>query len=337
MDNDIKIVDVAKRAGVSTATVSRVLNNSDSVREATRRKVLAAIEELGYYPNAAAKNLRSQKSYTIGVIVSDINVSYYAEIIKGIVSVAYPNHFKVVICDADNNPDKEQDYLNLLLDRTVDAMIVAVPLLPVSKLQEYAGKGYTIGVVGMRVEDRSIPSVYTNNVEFSSQAMEHLIGQGHRDIAFLNGYPDAVDSYERLEGYLRSLRKHHIPFRPELIENGNFNEAGGYEAMMRLHAKGVKFTAVFAANDEMAFGVYAACEELGIAIPLQLAVVGVDNNRVSKFLKPALSTVEQPKHRMGAYMMETMISLLADKPVPDMTKLIASELLIRESSVSVGG
>ncbi len=332
MDNDIKIVDVAKRAGVSTATVSRVLNNSEAVKEATKRKVLEAIDELGYYPNAAAKNLRSQKSYTIGVIVPDIHSSYFAEIIKGIVSVAYPNQFKVVICDADNQAEKEREYLNLLQDRTADAMIVVTPMLPESELSSYVRKRYVIGVVGRRMKDEAIPCVYTDNVAFSIHAMRHLIGLGHRDIAFLSGYANAIDSYERLEGYMKGLMEHQIPFRPELIENGNFNERGGYEAMRRLHARGAAFTAIYSANDEMAFGVYKACEELDLPIPSRLAVVGVDNNRVSRFVHPALSTVEQPKYEMGVAIAEAIIGVVRGIPSELPVRMIPSKLLIRASS-----
>ncbi|MCP1308082.1 LacI family DNA-binding transcriptional regulator [Paenibacillus tyrfis] len=330
---DIKIVDVAAKAGVSPATVSRVLNESSSVTSKTKAKVMKAIEELGYHPNAVAKNLRSQKSMTIGVIVPDINASYFAEIIKGIENVAYASKYKVIICDAENQKEKEAEYLTLLMNRTVDAAILIAPLMSDEEICQISEKGYSLAVVGRYIEHDRIPCIYTDNVKFSKEVVQHLVENGHRDIVFLSGYAEAIDSYERLEGYLKALRDHHIPFRPELIENGNFNEEGGYEAMKRLFDKNLRFTAVFAANDEMALGVYKACAERDIAIPSQLAVVGVDNNRISKYITPTLSTVNQPKYTMGALLVEKLIDQMNENQFHDKrTFKVDSELIVRGSS-----
>ncbi|WP_138493410.1 LacI family DNA-binding transcriptional regulator [Paenibacillus pinistramenti] len=332
---DTKIVDVAAKAGVSPATVSRVLNRSSGVTEKTRLKVMQAIEDLGYHPNAAAKHLRSQKTKTIGVIAQDINSAYFTEIIKGIENMAYAQKYRVIICDSENQKEKEQEYLNLLLDRTIDGLILIVPLISDEEIIELADKGYYVAVVGRNVQHERVPCVYTDNVKFSREVVNHLVQQGHRDIVFLNGYPDAVDSFERLEGYLKALREHLIPFRPDFVENGNFNEAGGYEAMKRLLEKGLHFTAVFAANDDMALGVYRACEELGISIPQQLAVIGVDNSRISKYVNPKLSTVSQPKYTMGAILVEKFIDQMNENHFADERVFVVdSELVVRESSVS---
>ncbi|WP_028559388.1 LacI family DNA-binding transcriptional regulator [Paenibacillus pinihumi] len=330
---DAKIIDVAAKAGVSPATVSRVLNQGSSVTAKTRSKVMKAIDELNYRPNAAAKNLRLQKSLSIGVIAQDINNAYFTEIIKGIENMAYARKYKVFICDAENQADKERDYLSLLMDRTMDGVIMITPQLSDEEICEVVDKGYHIAVIGRNVEHPKVPCIYTDNVKFSRQVVEHLVEYGHRDIVFLSGYPEATDSYERLEGYLKALKDNHIPFRPELVENGDFNETGGYEAMERLFAKKLTFTAVFAANDEMALGVYRACEERGIAIPGQLAVVGVDNNRISKYLTPRLSTVNQPKYTMGAIIVEKLIDQMNENQFEDKRVFtVDSELLVRTSS-----
>lgn len=330
---DIKIVDVAAKAGVSAATVSRVLNAPEGVKEGTRQKVIRAIEELGYYPNAAAKNLRSQRTMTLGVIAQDINSAYFTEIIKGIENMAYARKYKVIICDAENQKDKEREYLSLLMDRTIDGVLMIAPLISDEEISQIAEKGYAIGVIGREIKHDRIPCVHTDNVKFSKEVVEHLMANGHRDIVFLSGYPEAIDSYERLEGYLKALRDHQIPFRPELVENGNFNENGGYEAMLRLFAKGLRFTAVFAANDEMALGVYKACAEKGVRIPDDLAVVGVDNNRISKYIKPTLSTVNQPKYTMGAILTEKLIDQMNEDTFSHKRVFVVdSEVIVRESS-----
>ncbi|GGG66857.1 LacI family DNA-binding transcriptional regulator [Paenibacillus radicis (ex Gao et al. 2016)] len=331
---DMKIVDVAKRAGVSPATVSRVLNDSSLVKERTKAKVLAAIKEMDYHPNSAAKHLRSQRTMMLGVIVPDINVSYFAEIIKGIENMAYARKYKVIICDSDNKAEKEQEYLALLPNRAVDAMILVTPLIDNAILYEYADKGHTIGIIGKTVTHERIPSCKTDNVKFSYQVVDHLIEQGHEQIAYIGGYPDSVETYERLEGYMKALKEHHIPFRPGLIDNGDFEEEGGYAALLRLLDAKTPITAVYVANDEMALGVYKACREKGIRIPEDLAVVGVDNNRITKYLLPPLSTVEQPKYTMGAIMAEKLIDRLTDNEFEDKHHfVIDSEVIIRESSV----
>ncbi|MEK3885503.1 LacI family DNA-binding transcriptional regulator [Paenibacillus sp. PL2-23] len=330
---DTKIKDVAKMAGVSPATVSRVLNDSSLVAESTKRKVKEAIEQMSYHPNATAKYLRSQKTMTIGVIVSDINVSYYAEIVKGIENMAYSRKYKVIICDAQNQKEKELGYLELLLNRTVDAMILITPMLSDETIKEYVNKGFVIGLIGRYLDHPNVPCSFTDNVKFSKQALEHLIERGHRNIAYLSGYPDAIDSYERLEGYMKALREHNIPFRPELIENGDFNETGGYHAFKRMVEKKLSFTAIYSANDEMALGVYKACAELHIMIPEQLAIVGVDNNRISKYISPQLSTVNQPKYTMGALLVEKIIDQINENQfVNQRVFKVDSELLIRGSS-----
>ncbi|MGU3470979.1 LacI family DNA-binding transcriptional regulator [Paenibacillus sp. D51F] len=330
---DVKIVDVAQRAGVSTATVSRVLNDSSGVTANTKEKVLQAIKELGYYPNAVAKNLRVQKTKTIAVIVQDINVSYFTEIIKGMENMAYVKHYKVLICDAENQPSKELEYLTLLMNRTVDAAILVAPAIPDSDILDIAGRGYAIGIVGRHIKHEGVPCIYTDNVKFSTEVVTHLVEMGHTNIAFLSGYAESIDSYERLEGYMKALKEHRLPFRPELIENGNFSEAGGYEAMERLLSRSGGFTAVYAANDEMALGIYKSCRERGIRIPEDLAVVGVDNNRISKYITPTLSTVNQPKYTMGALIVEKLIDSMNEDLFSDRRVFkVDSELLVRSSS-----
>ncbi len=330
---DIKIVDVAARAGVSTATVSRVFNHSTEVTAKTKQRVMQAIEELGYHPNATAKNLRSQKTLTIAVIVPDINVAYFTEIIKGIENMAYLKNYKLLICDAENQKSKELDYLNLLMNRTVDAAILIAPLLSDDEIRGISDQGYIVAVIGRYLEHKSIPCIYTDNIKFSLTVMRHLFACGHRDIVFLSGYADSIDSIERQQGYKQALQQHDLPYRPELIESGDFNERGGYEAIHRLLGKGVTFSAVFAANDEMALGVYKACREHGLSIPEQVAVVGVDNNRISEYISPAMSTVNQPKYTMGIMLAEKLIDLMNDNEFADKRSFkVNSELLIRASS-----
>ncbi|SEO66190.1 LacI family DNA-binding transcriptional regulator [Paenibacillus sp. OV219] len=330
---DIKIVDVAKIAKVSPTTVSRVLNNNPIVKPETRDAVLKVIEELRYVPHAAAKNLRQQKTMTIGVIVSDIKVSYNTDIVKGIQTKAYAQKYKVVICDTQNDLDIEREYLRLLMDRSVDGVILVASLLPEQEIVDLAERGLAVGLIGRRIDHDNVLNVHTDNVKAAKDAVEHLISQGHRDIVFLSGYANAKDSYDRLEGYIKALGAHSIPFRPELVENGNFNETGGYEAFKRLSGKGLAFTAVFSANDEMALGVYEYCNQNGISLPGELAIIGVDNDRVSKYLTPSLSTIDQPKYDMGLLVADKLIRCMNGEMGIPRLSVLESHLVIRQSSV----
>jgi LacI family transcriptional regulator len=215
----------------------------------------------------------------------------------------------------------------------VDGMILNTTQLSEKEIIEFAEKGYNIGVIGKHIEHDLVPCIYTDNVKISRTVINHLVQNGHKDIVYLNGYPDSTDSYERLDGYLKGLSEHQIPFRPELIENGNFNEDSGYEAMTRLLSKGISFTAVYAANDEMALGVYKACREKNLRIPQDIAIVGVDNNRISKYLTPTLSSVNQPIYTMGALLVEKFIDQMKQNEFQgNRVFKLDSELIIRESS-----
>jgi LacI family transcriptional regulator len=331
---DIKIIDVAKVANVSPTTVSRVLNDNPLVKAKTREKVLKVIEELNYVPHAAAKNLRQQKTLTLGVIVPDIMVSYYTNLVKGIQNKAHAEKFKVIICDTQNNKDIELDYLQLLTNKSVDAMILTASMLSNQEVMEFVDRGYLIGSIGRGIVLPNTCNVQTNTVQSAKQVVEHLIEQGHTDIAFISGYTNAVDSIDRLEGYRMALREHGIPFREESVENGDFNKEGGYAAIQRLWAKGLHFTAVFSANDEMALGIYDACLEANISIPQDLAVFGVDNERVSRYLTPQLSTINQLKIEMGYAIAEMLIQQInGDLPKDhNCIVVIDSQLQIRGSS-----
>lgn len=331
-----KIIDVAKRADVSPATVSRVLNGSNLVNAKTKEKVMQAIRELDYIPNNMGKQLRSRKTMTLAVVVSDIRVSYYAEIIKGIENLANSLHYKVLICDAQNQKAKELEFLSLLMNRTVDALILVTPNLSDEEIAVYADNGYTIGLIGRKIEHPQIPCSFTDNVQLAKEVIFHFVEQGHRKIAFICGYTDAMDSQERLEGYMKALQEVGIVYEAELVDNGDFSEDGGCEAFKRLRSHRADFTAVFAANDEMALGVYKACAELGIAIPGQLAIAGVDNIRLTNYVTPRISSVEQPLYAMGSVLAEKLIDQMNDNLWADKRSFkVDAKLVVKESSKRV--
>ncbi|GGF91697.1 LacI family DNA-binding transcriptional regulator [Paenibacillus aceti] len=330
---DIKIIDVAKQADVSPATVSRVLNGSKLVNVKTRQRVMQVIRELEYIPNNMGKQLRCRKAMTLAVVVSDVLASYYAEIIKGIENMANSLNYRVLICDAQNQRQKELEFLSLLINHTVDALIMVTPSLSDEELSSYADDGYHLGVIGRKVENPRIPCSFTDNISLARDVVFHLAEQGHRKIAFLSGYMSATDSIKRLEGFIKALEEAGIPLEQSLIENGDFSEIGGYGAFKRLRSQRQDFTAVFTANDEMALGVYKACAELGISIPEQLVVVGVDNIRLTNYVVPRISSMEQPLYMLGSVLAEKLIDQMNGNRLADKRQFkLEAELIVKESS-----
>ncbi len=333
---DSKIIDVARIANVSPATVSRVLNGSPLVTKETQNKVLKAIQELNYTPNAMGKQLRSRKTMTLGVVVLDIGISYHAEIIKGIEQKANAMNYKILICNSQNEKMKELEYLSLLQNRTVDGIILVAPMLSDGEIASFAGEGYAIGVIGRRLGHLNIPCSTTDNWKIGRDVVTHLAANGHRRIAFLNGYEEALDSIERLQGFKEGLAEAGLPFLPTLVDKGDFSEDGGYAAFRRLWEESSDFTAVFAANDEMALGVYKACSEYGIAIPDRMAVVGVDNIRITNYVSPKISSVEQPLYELGGLLADKVIDQINGDLQPGQKDFVINSRLIVKGSSQKG-
>lgn len=326
-----KIKDVARQAGVSPTTVSRVLNESPLVKDKTKHKVLAVIRELGYTRNAAAKQLRSRKTMMLGVIVPDITNGYFAEIIKGVENTAYACKYKLIICDADYQLSKENEYLGLLRERAVDAMILMYPKLEEAEYAKWMDQGFQLGVIGQEVSHALIPCAFTDNVKFSQEVVELLLDRGHREIVFVKGPEGEGDAQARLQGYMLALKNRHIAVDSRLIVCGGFDEQQAYEAMRSLIERGVRFTAVYSANDEMALGVYRACAEKKLAIPDDVSVIGVDDSRIGRYISPALSSVAQPKYELGAKLTEAVIHLLNDRTGGERVFRIDSQIVLRSS------
>ncbi|OKP90470.1 LacI family transcriptional regulator [Paenibacillus helianthi] len=333
---DSKIIDVARIANVSPATVSRVLNDSPLVTKETQNKVLKAIQELNYTPNAMGKQLRSRKTMTLGVVVLDIGISYHAEIIKGIEQKANAMNYKILICNSQNEKMKELEYLSLLQNRTVDGIILVSPMLSDGEIASFAGEGYAIGVIGRRLGHLNIPCSTTDNWKIGHDVVTHLVANGHRRIAYLNGYEDALDSIDRLQGFKEGLAEAGLPFLPTLVDKGDFSEDGGYAAFRRLWEESSDFTAVFAANDEMALGVYKACSEYGIAIPDRMAVVGVDNIRITNYVSPKISSVEQPLYELGGLLADKVIDQINGDLQPGQKDFVINSRLIVKGSSQKG-
>lgn len=325
------IKDVARLAGCSIATVSRVVNASQhSVREKTRRRVLAAIEELDYRPNALARGLLSKRSGTIGLLIPDIANPYYADIVRGIEDTVSSEGYSVIICNTDRQPPKVERYLTLLQEKQCDGIIFAGGgRRGGQRLSTLPDLGIKVVLIGRH--DVALPAVMVDNRGGAYGATSHLLLHGHRRIAFVGGPPESTTTQDRQAGFEAALVEHDIPLDRRYLRYGDLRPQGGYQAMRELLLLTERPTAVLIANDLMALGAIKAIRDEGLSIPRDLAVVGFDDTLITSYVDPALSTVAVPMHQLGQEAARTMLGLLrGDEDSP--AKTLPTKLVVRRSS-----
>jgi LacI family transcriptional regulator len=325
----VTISDVARAAGVSKATVSRVLNNSNhAVNAATRQRVLEAMSALGFRPNALARSLYTKITHSVGLIIPDITNPYYSGIARGVEDVASQGGYTVLLCDTDRRPEKEQLAVNTLVEKRVEGIIVAGGgSAQASNLDEIARDG--IGVVLVGKHAMEFPAVRVDNVRGAREATSHLIAQGHRHIACITGPAKSITSDERCQGYLQALAD--AGLTDSYLARGDFRPESGYVATRTLLARMPRPTAIFACNDLMALGALRLAGEMGLRVPADLALVGFDNIPVSSYLQPALTTVAVPMYELGTAAMTVLLQVVQGKAVPPVSWL-ELQLIVRESS-----
>lgn len=329
MEN-VTIHDVAKAAGVSLATVSRVVRGQDNVRPKTKDKVMAVIKELGYQPNALARQLRTQETGVVIAIVPDISNSFFHEMLRGIEEEAEKCGYQVLIADMHNEPSIEKHYYHAIQQRQADGVISLSANVAGKLLQEVAEE-YPIVVACQYMENKAIPNVTIDNKEASMIMTEHLLNLGHRKIAFLSGPEDFPLYRDRCNGYLEALSRRGITPDPGLIQYTTPSIQGGFEGTEALLAVDPSFTAVYAAGDTMAIGAMKALKKYGKQIPSDCAVVGFDDIELSSVWEPALTTIRQPKYRMGAQAFQKLYKLMKKEPILYAQEILPYELVIRES------
>jgi LacI family transcriptional regulator len=325
------ILDVALKAGVSIATVSRVVNKSDhKVNPTTRERVLEAIRELDYRPNALAKGLLMKKTMTIGIIIPDISNPYYAEIVRGIQDTADQAGYAVLIHNTDGKQERIIRHIYLLREKSVDGVIFCGGIIngyeTLSILKELKER---VVVVGRHEVD--FPAVMVDNMGGATQAVEHLIGLGHRLIGCIGGPEGSPTAVDRLTGYRNALAQNGIALDEWFVKRGTWNPESGYLLTRELLTGTKRPTAIFSANDQMAFGVIKAAREMGLNVPRDLAVVGFDNVPSGSYFDPPLTTVEIPMYDIGVATMRMLIDLLSGESFEKL-RLFKTKLLVRRST-----
>jgi LacI family transcriptional regulator len=323
------IRDVAKAAGVSVSTVSRVLNNKDDVSEETSRKVQSVIKKLGYTSSLAAKSMRSHKANIIGLVVSDVSAPYCVQVMKGIDQAIRALSVDLIIYTGGDTHVKistrEQRYVSLLINGITDGVIVVAPTASTFP------SASPIVVIDPNKANPNYPSVIALNREGALDGMAYLIGLGHRRIGFISGRSGLQSSAQRLQGYKEGLHQANIQLDPQLIQEGDYTQETGFLCAQRLLSLPTPPTAIFAANDQSAYGVLDAARAAGLCVPADLSVMGFDNNPPSAYCDPPLTTIDQFIEKIGLVATEMLMELIADEGIKNRIHTIPTELVIRGS------
>lgn len=336
----ITIRDVANKAGVSVTTVSRVLNGKDDISEKTVEKVLAVVQELGYASSLAARGMRSHRTNLIGLILHDVASLYSQEIMRGVNEVIAKIDKDLIIytsggLDRENVAQHERYYVALLNGSITDGAIVVTPTA--TQFTTYA----PLVIIDPNNETPDYPAIIATNQEGALAAMKHLTDLGHRRIGHIAGEMKLVSANQRMQGYKDGLTAAGIPVDEDLIEVGDYTTETAVICARRLLSLPDHPTAIFAANDMSAIGVYQAAKELGLEIPRDLSVVGFDNLREATYLKPPLTTIDQSIEKMGAMATELIVKLVKGEPLPinpaeeGHLYKIPTQLVIRDSCAPV--
>ncbi|MFC0473226.1 catabolite control protein A [Halalkalibacter kiskunsagensis] len=327
------IYDVAREAGVSMATVSRVVNGNPNVKPATRKKVLEAIERLGYRPNAVARGLASKKTTTVGVIIPDISSIFFAELARGIEDIATMYKYNIILCNSDQNQDKEIHLLNTLLEKQVDGIVFMGGHITEEHVEQFKRSPVPVVLAATLDANSEIPSVNIDYRQAVHDAITTLIEKGHNRIGMLSGtLDDPVNGYQKFLGYREAIEGAGLTFDEQLVVIGDYTYDSGIEAMSSFLELEEKPTAIFASTDEMALGIIHGAQDQGYSIPNDFEVLGFDNTRLATMVRPTLSTVVQPMYDIGAVSMRLLTKLMNKEEVSDHIVVLPHRIEFRQST-----
>ena len=328
----VTIQDVAKTAGVSVSTVSRVLNGKLDVASETQDRIRSVIDDLGYTTNLAARSMRSFKKNMVGLIMPDIAYPFAIEVMKGVNRAIAQSEFDLLVYTTGDirksgRASHEQKYVSLLSNSITDGVIIVAPVTG-----EFSTDAPIVSIDPL-MSDPNYPSVHATNYHGAMEAMNYLIELGHRRIGFISGRSELESSNRRLKGYRDALEKAGLPVNESLIASGDYTTETGAKCARELISLDNPPTAIFASNDQSAMGVFQVAEELGLRIPEDLSVIGFDNIMESKYLR--LTTVDQFISEMGFVATQMLFKLINNEPLDSQTYQMQTQLVLRNSCQAI--
>lgn len=329
----VTIKDIAKLSGVSTATVSKIINGkANDISKSTVEKVMKIIEEQNYSPNTIARSMITKKTKTIGLIIPDVRNPFFTDLTRGAEDVANDRGYSIFFCNTDDDLNKEIKYINNLIEKQVDGIALAGAAVRDRVLEEKMDIRIPIVSLDRNVYFQGIKGkIEVDNFSGAYDAVSHLIRSGHRKIMYLSGPLNIKLSSDRLEGYKKALLDNNIEYGEELVVVGRYNSDFGYEIIKNIKIDN-DVTAIFCGNDLIAIGAMNALKERSISIPKDISIVGFDDIYISSLVTPALTTVRQPSYTIGRLAMERLIDILEGKENLSSRVEIKLELIIREST-----
>jgi LacI family transcriptional regulator len=332
VSHEVTIVDVAREAGVSYSTVSRVVNNKSYVKAETREKVLRAMTRLGYQANLQARSLAGGRSSVIGLLVVDLATQYIGEIIRGIDEVLTANQYELMLYTTHRRKIKESAYVNMMARGLADGLLIVLPREPEAYLRSLRQREVPYVLIDQFGIDDTDLSVTAANHEGGYAATRHLIELGHRRIGIITGWMDMISARHRLDGYRAALRDHDIPFDQKLVFEGDFTKACGLRGANLLLDLPRPPTAIFASNDDTALGVMDAARTRNLVVPEDFSVVGFDDIPMAASLIPQLTTIRQPLVDMGHCATQLLVGLIQKPDEVQSSVVLPATLVLREST-----
>lgn len=323
---------VAEQAGVSTTTVSHVINNTRVVSEDVRARVQDVIAQLRYVPSAVARSLKNDRTHTIGMMVPNNSNPYFAELIRGIEDAAFKLGYNIILCNSYDDAGKQVAYIRVLMEKRIDGLILVS-----SGTDPELARFLADDQIPKVLVDREVSGVAADFIESDHEqggylGTSYLLGLGHRAIACVSGPERLLTSRDRVAGYRRALAEAGVAFRPEWLVHSDFTSEGGYQAFRQLLALPRRPSAIFAGNDLMAIGGICAASEAGVQIPAQLSVMGYDDIALAAYSNPPLTTISQPKQEMGALTARVLLARMQNPDAPLRRELLQPALAVRKST-----
>lgn len=329
----VTIADVAKLVGVSTATVSRVLNGKATVDPETRARVQEAMRELNYTPNLSARQLGTGQSMMLGLVLPDITNPFFPLVARGAGDAAHQSGYTLVLANSDGDPRLEEEALRALIGRRVDGIIVAPAANRAAWVKDIVGDQVPVVLLDRHVDGPAMDCVAADNRAGSALAAQHLLELGHRCIGYISGPEGLASADERRESFIARATAGGAEMRPEWIVGGDFQLLSGFQAMQQLLLQPERPTAVACGNDLMALGALRALRQAGLTPPHDMAIVGYDDVPVAALSEPALTTVAQPAYRMGAAAVELLLQRIhaPGEEAEPVSLALPVRLVVRES------
>ena len=325
--------EIAKIAGVSLGTVSHVLNKSAPVRENLRKRVMDAVDAVGYQPSQLARGLRLDKTNMIGMIIPDVTNPFFPAVVRGAEDVAFANGYRLILCNTDNDHSKEIVHLNELRTFLPSGLIVIPSNFSdlTAQAESYRKSGTAVVCVDRLPKGWDGDTVTADNEKGAYEATSYVLRQGHRQLAMVMGPRHLTNAQDRLTGFKRALHEKKIPIGPEYIQEASFDQHGGYAKTMLLLRMIPRPTVIFAANDMIAFGALLAFREAGLHCPEDISLIGFDNLQFAEMTSPPLSSVSQPGFQMGTTAAQILIDRVRGDDGPAKHLVLETALKIRDS------